>query len=111
MCNAIDPSHPDCDPAYKRDAQPVYPSLATMAANAVAAAGRVAAAFASGQPVKVSAEVYEARLATCRACEAYDATQARCTKCGCGGLKLGLATEKCPLGKWKAITVPQESPA
>jgi hypothetical protein len=55
------------------------------------------------------------REATCRACPEWDATAlnntGRCRKCGCSTwAKLRMATERCPLGKWAAISSPSVSP-
>ena len=53
-------------------------------------------------------EILADREATCRACDQWDAAAlnatGRCRKCGCSTwAKLRMATESCPLGKWKAI--------
>ena len=77
-----------------------FPSLARQAVSLAGAAARVAGAVLTGQPVKVAPEVYSERLEICRACEHYELATGRCRKCGCSGLKLELATEKCPIGKW-----------
>lgn len=75
------------------------PSLLTMAGNAAKAAGRVLAAAAKGEPIKVPASVYHERLEICRPCEFNRdrPSGVKCSRCGCGGLKLELATEECPL--------------
>ena len=54
-------------------------------------------------------EILAAREATCRSCDQWDATAlnatGRCRKCGCSTwAKLRMATERCPLGKWEAVT-------
>lgn len=53
---------------------------------------------------QVRPDTLEQRRATCRACEHWDADAflgtGRCRKCGCGGAKLRLPHEKCPVGKW-----------
>lgn len=59
----------------------------------------------------VSEEVLEARLSACKTCEFWDAQSfnntGRCTKCGCSTwAKLRMATEECPIGKWKAVVKP-----
>jgi hypothetical protein len=81
------------------------PSMLELARNAVSAASRALVAALTGQPVKVSREVHDERQAICSACDFYDAAQAKCTKCGCKGAKLWLATERCPLPepKWDRI--------
>lgn len=69
----------------------------------------------SGFPV-VSYEVFKARQTICAGAPAENGQPAvpqcqyfgqfpvfgltKCTKCGCGGLKLWLATEHCPIHKW-----------
>jgi hypothetical protein len=81
---------------------PEYPPLATQAGNALKAAGRVVAAAVKGEPIRVPLPVYYDRLEVCRACEFNGERPAgvHCMKCGCGGMKLELATEKCPIDKW-----------
>jgi hypothetical protein len=81
-------------------------SLGTVAGNALMAAGRVAVAVATGQKVKVEPGVYQERLAICLGCEFNGARPdgVKCTKCGCGGIKLQLATERCPIGLWERVT-------
>ena len=63
---------------------------------------KAAVKFAASGGATVPAEVRAERLAICRGCEWHDADRGRCGKCGCGGLKLQLATERCPLDppKW-----------
>lgn len=54
-------------------------------------------------------EQLDARLEVCQACPYWGGTtggqlvSSRCGKCGCSGLKLALATSKCPLGKWSPV--------
>lgn len=104
-----DPNHPDFNPDYGpvvmrlAGADPAeYPGLFRQAANLAGAAGRAAAAVVRGEPVRVPADVHAARLAICTGCEHNGAAPAgvHCRKCGCGGAKLQLATEACPVGKW-----------
>lgn len=84
-----------------------YPSVATMAGNVLAAAGRAVAALATGGPVWVPNDVYEARRATCAACPEWVAKDRRCRLCGCQtDLKLRGAQESCPAdpprwGRWE----------
>lgn len=82
---------------------PPLPSLASQALSAAGAVARVAAAAVTGQAVLVPDEVYEMRLAVCRACPHHRADD-RCGLCGCylAGAKARLATEHCPIGKWDA---------
>jgi len=58
-------------------------------------------------------EVLATREATCRACPEWDAAAlnatGRCRKCGCSTwAKLRMATERCPIGKWEAVTAAPE---
>lgn len=52
---------------------------------------------------------YQQRLASCRGCGYWQGESAfgfgRCGKCGCAGLKLWMATSKCPLNppRWSAV--------
>ena len=60
-------------------------------------------------------EILAAREATCRSCDQWDATAlnatGRCRKCGCSTwAKLRMATERCPLGKWEAVTAAPAEP-
>ena len=83
-----------------------YPSLWRMAGNLAGAAGRVVAAAVKGEPIRVTPEVYHARLAICQGCEQYDHAKGRCRICGCWtSRKLALATESCPLPepKWGPV--------
>ena len=64
--------------------------------------------FASTPP-----EILAAREETCRACSEWDAqalnATGRCRKCGCSTwVKLRMATERCPLGKWEAVSAAPE---
>lgn len=78
-----------------------FPPLATQAANALGALGRVARAAVTGQALKADESVVDARRATCAACEHM--VGSRCKLCGCAlAAKILLATEKCPEGKWSA---------
>lgn len=54
-------------------------------------------------------EVLMERESICRACDQWDAQAingtGRCKKCGCSTwAKLRMATERCPLGKWEAVS-------
>jgi len=78
-----------------------YPSLIQQGTNAVKAVGSVVASVARGEPVTVPQEEQDRRLAICHACEFWDATQGRCSKCGCfGQWKTWLASQRCPIEKW-----------
>ena len=59
-------------------------------------------------------EILATREATCRACPEWDAAAlngtGRCRKCGCSTwAKLRMATESCPLGKWKAVSTTEHT--
>ena len=87
-----------------------YPPLVEQAGNAVGAMGRTIRAAIKGEPVLVSIRERERRLVLCQACEYYDPGPNRCRRCGCNGLKLDLATERCPLSppKWDRVAVDSE---
>lgn len=81
-------------------------------AGASAAVGRFAkSGFATTPP-----DILAARESTCRACPEWDASAlkgtGRCKKCGCSTwAKLRMATERCPIGKWEAVQLPEPSEA
>jgi len=78
-----------------------YPPLFQQARNAVQAVGSVVASIVRGEPVTVSQEEQDRRLAICHTCEFWDAAQGRCSKCGCfGAWKTWLASQQCPIAKW-----------
>lgn len=95
-----------CDVSRIKRAAAAYPPLATQAGNVLAAAGRIVAAVAKGDPVLAPPEVVAERRRICAACELWDQAQGRCRHCGCTGLKFDLATERCPLDppKWDRVT-------
>lgn len=88
------------------------PNKFRQAGNAAMAAGRVVKAVLKDEPIRVSDEVYAARLAVCHACPERvehrrgNESFSRCAKCGCWlsafFSKARLATETCPLNKWEA---------
>jgi hypothetical protein len=107
FCDRMNPSSPLYAPQFERVlikddhvfAKLQYPSLATQTGNAVAAAGRAVTAFARGEHVFVSPEEEARRGAICESneCGKFDATQRRCTLCGCKtDIKRRLKTESCP---------------
>ena len=100
-------------PHLCRQAPPTEgPTLTAKAKHAAAAAGRVFRAVATGQPVRVTPEERERRLAICRACpggywnEGGNIGLGECKHpdCGCTRFKQGLATETCPAGYWATST-------
>jgi hypothetical protein len=87
------------------------PRFREMIFSAMNAAGH----FASSGFTTTPPEALAAREATCKACPEWDAAAlnatGRCRKCGCSTwAKLRMATERCPLGKWGAITPTQIPP-
>lgn len=88
-----------------------FPSPLRQAVNLAGAVGRVVVAAVQGGPVMVPPEVYAARRAICLSCEHNTARAVgavACGRCGCGGAKLQLATEACPVGKWTRYEEPHE---
>lgn len=108
LCDPVHPSYnPDYVPVVMRLAAEdpaASPSLVRQALNFAGAVGRVAGAVTAGQDVLVPDEIHKARLAICLGCE-HNSQRGRggvlCVRCGCGGMKLRLATEHCPIGKWE----------
>lgn len=98
------------DPAYRREyvahvrerarairGEPALPSAAEMAKNLASAAVSAARDWFRLAPV----ELVDARLAVCRSCEWFRASDRRCGKCGCGtSAKASLRSSKCPVGLW-----------
>jgi hypothetical protein len=88
-----------------------YPSAGRMAINLARAAGRIVTAAVQGEPIRVPAEVLEQRRSICLPCEANGLRESggiKCTRCGCSGIKLTLATEECPVGKWPKWEKPKD---
>jgi hypothetical protein len=84
--------------------KPEPPSLFQMAKNVTSAASRF---IKTGMKV-VTEEQLQQRLEICRSCDKFDSAAlngtGRCLLCGCStALKLKMASEKCPVDKWKAI--------
>lgn len=82
---------------------PEEPTVAELATNFTVAVAKWAA---SGFKV-VDGATYAARSAACAGCEHWSDTArlglGKCSApgCGCTRLKRWLATERCPLGKWR----------
>lgn len=57
----------------------------------------------SGMPVTTH-DVVQSRLETCRTCGYWSGESSpfhtACRKCGCTGIKMWMATSRCPIGKW-----------
>ena len=81
------------------------PTVSQMARNFAHAA----TVWAKSGFQNVSQEVYQNRLDQCQACGFWNGESAfgygKCGKCGCSGLKLFMATTRCPLEppRWKAV--------
>lgn len=76
-----------------------FPSVAQQAGNLAGTVGRAIVAVATGSHVMTTAEERDRRWSICVACDQL--VSERCLKCGCYmRVKVGLATEKCPIGKW-----------
>ncbi|MCJ8331830.1 MAG: hypothetical protein HRT89_15685 [Lentisphaeria bacterium] len=77
------------------------PSMREQFKNLSSAAGRAATAAVKGEKLKVSKEIYDGRIAICKACDKFIEDSLRCQACGCQlKFKAILATESCPEGKW-----------
>lgn len=55
--------------------------------------------LAAGAPL-VNDATHLSRSVECSLCPHWDARAGRCQQCGCYAIKLRLATETCPLGRW-----------
>lgn len=85
------------DPRYQKLWGHESPGIITQVATFAKAVARHVAA---GCPT-VTPEEKVRRLALCRECPEFDAAKTKCRKCGCRlNLKVGMATETCPLEKW-----------
>jgi len=86
------------------------PSLLQQAKNLTSAVGRATQAVARGEKFLVSKRVKARRQKICDGCEFYDIDASRCAKCGCGtAYKLSMATEECPVGKWKKSRISKKA--
>lgn len=76
------------------------PSLRQKAEGLAASLSRWAS---EGLPV-TSPELLTSRRESCAGCKWFRPSRvpwlAGCRRCGCSGIKLHMATERCPLGKW-----------
>ena len=81
-----------------------YPSFVQQAKNVTAAIATTIASVVRGEPIHVSQEEQDRRLAICHICEFWDSGQGRCSKCACfGQFKTWLASQECPIGKWGKV--------
>jgi len=82
------------------------PGLGKMAGNAFKAVGRVVRNIFRGERIMRTAEDKNQIIEICKDCEFLRQSNGRCTKCGCTVIsdilsKAQLATEACPIGRWK----------
>jgi hypothetical protein len=70
----------------------------------VGSATRAAWGFVASGGATVSREEFEKRRALCQSCPHWNGR--RCAICGCLAMKLYLPAERCPMGKWEAVSVP-----
>lgn len=93
--------------------KPDLPGVATMGANAITALWRAGKEAVTKQKLPlVSDATAESRLDLCRTCPERRPGPLgdQCAKCGCFvDKKVWVATEKCPLDKWKAELTPASS--
>lgn len=91
-------SHADSNDCFDDAMPPVTRRMVNFA--------KAIAGWASGGFKPVSKEVAAQRLETCESCSYYNGSSSilkvACKKCGCGGLKLMMPNEHCPLNKWNA---------
>lgn len=81
-----------------------YPPLVQQARNAFGAFTRTVKALVSGKSVSLHPRVVHARMEVCRKCPKMDPLPRRCSACGCYiHLKVALATEDCPDGRWPTL--------
>lgn len=70
--------------------------------TALRAIARAVRALMSRKPVLATREVSARRFAVCRGCTHFDPLFEQCAVCACFlGPKTMLATERCPLNKWR----------
>tara|TARA_R100000742_G_C4270986_1_gene89787 strand:- start:23 stop:379 length:357 start_codon:yes stop_codon:yes gene_type:complete len=77
------------------------PSKSEMAKNVAKSLVKTIKSVASGDGVSTDDENRSKRLKACLSCSWYIKERQRCAKCGCVvPLKVYLANETCPIGKW-----------
>lgn len=82
-----------------------YPSFFQMARNAIKQTWISGSAVLEGKPLLAKAEIANARLEICAACEFFDKEPSRCRKCGCFmAAKANLLKASCPINKWGTLT-------
>lgn len=76
-----------------------FPPLGEQVRNAAGAGARAVKAAATGGGAAASDTTIAKRRETCQSCDNW--IGGRCKLCGCfTSLKIRLATESCPIGKW-----------
>jgi hypothetical protein len=86
---------------HKIAAEPEMPPVTEMIKNLSNSVIKNIKNVASGNNLAVSEYEATARLNICKRCEFFNASQERCSKCGCKmAVKTYLKAESCPLKKW-----------
>lgn len=81
--------------------KPAMPSVGAMTRSVAQSMVRNVQSVAAGNPLRLSEDEAKKRLDICKTCEFFNASQTRCTKCGCFmAVKTYLKAERCPVGKW-----------
>jgi len=79
------------------------PSLGAQAASFVGSVVVECGAALRGEP-EVTVEERRARIEICEACDYFQVTDRRCSRCGCWvNVKAGFRMEACPEEKWGAL--------
>jgi len=85
--------------ANNLDIKTELPPFREQVKNAVIASRKVIKNAIKNKPILVDDEIREGREEICEKCD--NLKNGRCFECGCFlAMKLVLATEKCPIGKW-----------
>jgi hypothetical protein len=95
------------EPSLQNSGVPELTSPPSFLAQMVSAMGAATKFVEAGAPT-LSKEALLDRMEICKGCEWWSPTAfnntGRCLKCGCSTwAKLQMATESCPIGKWKPI--------
>lgn len=91
---------PDKEPA-KPTVEAPLPPTGQILRNVTRSVMKNMTAFINGEGTSLTKEEAEKRLAVCKTCPFFRASDMRCGKCGCFmSFKTYLKAEKCPIGKW-----------
>lgn len=105
---------PALESSLTRPPKPPEPTAAELTTSLGYAAFRAARAAILGERVVLTDPEFRARAAACAGCEFWDAAArgglGKCRVCGCTQLKLWLATERCPKGRWPALSSAPTAP-